>query len=138
MNNDTAKIGAEKIDRESSTEDVASELEVKVEHEPDPARALPKTEHAAKETSTNQRDLDKIDTETQDPEPIKVPRSQRRGLFGRFTILAEVEEPRHYSRKAKWYITFIVALAAMAAPLGSAIIFRMALDQRTTALANKS
>ena len=130
MDNVTAKIGAEKIDHESSTEDVASELQEKVEGQSDPARALPKTEHAATETSPNQRDLEKSDTETQDPEPIKVPRSQRRGLFGRFAILAEVEEPKHYSRKAKWYITFIVALAAMAAPVGSQIIFRMPLYEK--------
>lgn len=58
------------------------------------------------------------------PQPVKVPPSTRRGLFGRFTILAEVEEPKHYGRKTKWFITFIVALAAAAAPMGSAIFFR--------------
>ena len=137
MDNDTAKIGAKKIDHESSKEDVTSEMEEKLEAESNPGAALPKTENAVKETSTNQRDLEKVETETQDPEPIKVPRSQRRGLFGRFTILAEVEEPKHYPRKVKWYITFVVALAAMAAPLGSAIIFRMTLDESLTALANK-
>ena len=136
MDSDTAISVAKELDHESSKEDVTSEVEEKLEDESDPGRAFTKTEHAAKETSTNQRDLENFETETQDPEPIKVPRSQRRGLFGRFTILAEVEEPKHYSRKAKWYITFIVALAAMAAPLGSAIIFRMALDGSTTALAD--
>ena len=58
------------------------------------------------------------------PAPVKVPRSKRRGLFGRFSILAEVEEPQHYSRRTKWYITFVIAMAAIAAPLGSAIILR--------------
>ena len=137
MDNDTAKIGAKKIDHESSKEDVTSELEEKLDDESNPSAALPKTENAVKETSTNQRDLEKVETETEDPEPIKVPRSQRRGLFGRFTILAEVEEPKHYPRKVKWYITFVVALAAMAAPLGSAIIFRMARDVGIPALADK-
>ena len=56
---------------------------------------------------------------------VKVPRSKRRGLFGTLTILAEVEDPKGYSRKVKWFITFIVAFAAAAAPLGSAIFFRM-------------
>ena len=56
--------------------------------------------------------------------PAKVPRSKRRGLFGRFSILAEVEEPQNYLRKTKWYITFVIAMAAVAAPLGSAIILR--------------
>lgn len=55
---------------------------------------------------------------------VKVPRSKRRGLFGTLTILAEVEDPKGYSRKVKWFITFIVAFAAAAAPLGSAIFFR--------------
>ena len=126
MDDETAKMGAKKIDHESSNEDVTSALEEKVEVESNPGAALPKTERAAEETNTSQRDLEEVETETEDPEPIKVPRSQRRGLFGRFTILAEVEEPKHYPRKVKWYITFVVALAAMAAPLGSAIIFRMA------------
>ena len=62
--------------------------------------------------------------EPKTPAAVKVPRSQRRGLFGRFTILAEVEEPKHYPRRTKWFITFVVAMAAMAAPLGSAIFFR--------------
>ena len=62
--------------------------------------------------------------ESATPVAVKVPRSQRRGLFGKFTILAEVEEPKHYPRRTKWFITFVVAMAAMAAPLGSAIFFR--------------
>lgn len=66
------------------------------------------------------------------PQPIKVPRSKRRGLFGRFTILAEVEDPRDYKNKTKWFITFIVSLAALAAPLGSTIIFR-----KSTSTANR-
>ncbi|KAM5433182.1 hypothetical protein MferCBS31731_007179 [Microsporum ferrugineum] len=53
--------------------------------------------------------------------PVIVPRSRRRGLFGSLTLLAEVENPKHYSRKAKWFITFVVAVAAGAAPMGSAI-----------------
>ncbi|KAL8832365.1 MAG: hypothetical protein Q9191_000322 [Dirinaria sp. TL-2023a] len=59
---------------------------------------------------------------SENPPPVKVPRSKRRGLFARFALLAEVEEPKHYSQGTKWYITFIVALAAVAAPLGSTII----------------
>jgi len=58
------------------------------------------------------------------PPPVKVPRSQRRGLFGRITILAEVEEPKNYPRRTKWFITCVIALAAAAAPLGSTIFFR--------------
>jgi hypothetical protein len=75
----------------------------------------------------------KVDVEAQVPDadavsilppPVKVPRSQRRGLFAGLTILAEVEEPKHYSRRTKWSITCVIALAAAAAPLGSTIFFR--------------
>ncbi|MCJ1426508.1 hypothetical protein MMC29_004411 [Sticta canariensis] len=77
------------------------------------------------------------------PQPVKVPRSKRRGLLGRLTILAEVEDPRDYRNKTKWFITFLVALAALAAPLGSTIIFPALSDitesLRTTAkIANLS
>lgn len=56
--------------------------------------------------------------------PIVVPRLQRRGLLGQITLLAEVENPKTYSRRVKWFITFVVAMAAVVAPLGSSIIFR--------------
>lgn len=62
--------------------------------------------------------------ESVQPLPVKVSRAKRRGLFARFTVLAEVEEPKHYARGSKWFITFIIALAAVVAPLGSAIILR--------------
>ncbi|QIX00018.1 hypothetical protein AMS68_005535 [Peltaster fructicola] len=53
---------------------------------------------------------------------VIVPREERRGLFARFAVIAEVTEPHDYTRKKKWTITFIVAVAAAAAPMGSAII----------------
>ncbi|KAL8648256.1 MAG: hypothetical protein Q9210_005096 [Variospora velana] len=56
------------------------------------------------------------------PAPVSIPKSQRRGILGRFTVVAEVEEPKAYPRRTKWYITFVIALAAVAAPMGSAII----------------
>ena len=58
------------------------------------------------------------------PAPVKVPRSNRRGLFGRFSIIAEVEEPKDYPNKTKWFLTFVIAVAAAAAPFGSTIFFR--------------
>jgi len=55
-----------------------------------------------------------------------VPRSRRRGLLGRFAcIIPEVERPYEYKNSTKWFITFIIALAAAAAPMGSAIFLRM-------------
>ena len=136
MDNDTAKLGAQKIDHESSKEDVGPELEETTKHVSSPDVSQPEITHVATETGAKQRDLEKVETDIQDPEPVKVPRSQRRGLFGRFAILAEIEEPKHYSRRVKWYITFVVALAAIAAPLGSTILFRMTPDESPTALAD--
>ncbi|KAF1940995.1 MFS general substrate transporter [Clathrospora elynae] len=56
------------------------------------------------------------------PDAIIVPRSQRRGLLARFTLIPEVTNPEHYARRTKWFLTFIVAFCAMAAPMGSAIV----------------
>lgn len=89
--------------------------------------AVPSTVKDADETK-NEKDPElaqAVSTSSENPPPMKVPRSKRRGLFARFTVLAEVEEPKHYGRGTKWLITFIIALAAVAAPLGSAIILRM-------------
>ncbi|KAF6218445.1 hypothetical protein HO133_005794 [Letharia lupina] len=123
MDNDTVKIAAQAIDHESPKEHVGPDLEEKIENGSSPDGSLHKTEHGAEVSGTKEKDVEMVETEIQDPEPVKVPRSQRRGLFGRFSILAEVEEPKHYPRRTKWYITFVVALAAVAAPMGSAIIF---------------
>ncbi|KAL9114138.1 MAG: hypothetical protein Q9227_001910 [Pyrenula ochraceoflavens] len=57
------------------------------------------------------------------PGPKKVNRADRRGLWARFAILAEVEDPHTYGRGKKWFITFVVAVAAVAAPMGSAILY---------------
>jgi hypothetical protein len=54
-----------------------------------------------------------------------IPRNQRRGLFGRVTVIPEIERPYDYTNKTKWTITAIVALAAAAAPMGSGIFYRM-------------
>lgn len=56
---------------------------------------------------------------------VKVPRSERRGLFARAGFLAEVKDPCRYPYRTKWFITFLVAYAAAAGPLGSAIFFRL-------------
>ena len=56
--------------------------------------------------------------------PIEVARLKRRGLFGQLALVAEVENPKTYPRKMKWFITFVVALAGATAPMGSAIFLR--------------
>jgi hypothetical protein len=57
--------------------------------------------------------------------PAVVPRLKRRGLCGQFTLIAEVENPKEYLRRTKWFLTFVVAFAGSAAPMGSSIFFRM-------------
>ena len=52
----------------------------------------------------------------------KVPRYKRAGLLGRFTILYEAEEPKDYPRPIKWWVTTIIACAAVTAAMGSSII----------------
>lgn len=65
---------------------------------------------------------------------VKVPRRKRRGLAGSFALVAEIENPKTYTRKMKWFITFIVAWAGASAPMGSSIFFRKLLsdDQDNT------
>jgi hypothetical protein len=55
---------------------------------------------------------------------VKVSRLKRRGLFGQLALVAEVENPKTYPRRMKWFITFVVALAGSTAPMGSSIFFR--------------
>lgn len=70
-------------------------------------------------------DLEALErTRTPRAAPVKVPRSERRGLFARFCLVAEVIEPWDYNGSTKWWITFVVAVAGAAAPVGTAIILR--------------
>lgn len=75
------------------------------------------------------------DAQVQDTN-IKVPRSRRRGLFARATLLAEIRDPYRYSNVIKWFIVFTVAYASAAGPMGSAILFpslsQIAAELRTT------
>ncbi|KAI9750788.1 MAG: hypothetical protein M4579_006309 [Chaenotheca gracillima] len=77
------------------------------------------TENATAAKDSSQRE----ETASIHAQPIQVPRSKRRGLFGQLTILPEITEPHDYPRKVKWFITFVIAAAAAAAPMGSAIFF---------------
>ena len=53
-----------------------------------------------------------------------VPRSQRRGFFGRFTLVPEVVNPYEYKNGTKWMMTIFVALAATTSSTGSSISYR--------------
>jgi hypothetical protein len=48
-----------------------------------------------------------------------IPRKKRRGLFAQLVVgIPEIEDPVQYSRKIKNVIVFIIAIAAVAAPMG--------------------
>jgi len=59
--------------------------------------------------------------------PSKViPRTQRRGLFAQLVIgIPEIDDPVQYSPGIKNVIVFIIACAAIAAPMGYSIVFSM-------------
>jgi len=81
--------------------------------EPVPLDSMQKVSHSKSHTSSMRS------------RPIlTVPRSKRRGLLGRCAIIPEVERPHEYKNGTKWTITAIIALAAAAAPMGSAIFYR--------------
>jgi hypothetical protein len=115
-----------------SAEDTSpTEKELEVQSKKQPVRSL----HSERGVSTHSTVVEECeDVEDGRPDqtrviaprrpPIKVPSSQRRGLFAQFALVAEVENPYDYSNTSKWFITFTVAVAAVAAPLGSAIFFR--------------
>jgi multidrug resistance protein len=62
------------------------------------------------------------------PEAVVVERRKRRGLLGKLTLIPEVENPYHYTRRTKWFITFVVAVCGAAAPMGSAIVMPTLID----------
>ena len=53
---------------------------------------------------------------------VPIARGQRRGLFSSLTLIPEVTTPTSYPRRTKWIITSLIAVAAAAAPMGSAIV----------------
>lgn len=88
------------------------------------------------------RDVERSSVETQGQEPGQtlknipskadsvalemeiVPRSDRRGLLGRFSIIPEVTNPYSYSPATKWWMTIIVSFAAITSSTGSSIFYR--------------
>ncbi|KAF2970283.1 hypothetical protein GQX73_g3311 [Xylaria multiplex] len=52
-----------------------------------------------------------------------VPKESRRGLLPWLSLVPEVYKPYHYSNGVKWVLTLFVAIAASAAPMGSAILY---------------
>ncbi|KAJ5424141.1 Major facilitator superfamily domain general substrate transporter [Penicillium cf. griseofulvum] len=57
------------------------------------------------------------------PGIVFVPRSERRGLLGRFSVIPEITSPRDYGNGTKWAMTVIVSFAAITSSTGSSIFF---------------
>ncbi|EPS33330.1 hypothetical protein PDE_08292 [Penicillium oxalicum 114-2] len=108
--------------------DGESEIHTACSYPPDSA-ARPANEQTAEPTTgSDEKNIQEppapLIRQFTEPGPaIKVPRARRRGLFAQLTLIAEVEDPKTYSRKLKWFITFIVAVAGATAPMGSSIFF---------------
>lgn len=104
-------------ERLSSTSSISSDLGEKIGTSATPGAACLDEKDVKSSVPTNRQGSIR-------GQAIKVPRAKRRGLLGKFSMIAEVEEPKDYPRRIKWFITFVVGMAALAAPLGSTIIFR--------------
>jgi len=106
------------IDHEEHETDYVEEHE-EAAHEQDDIHAHP---HHDVEAQAKPPALLRTVTSSSRRSVVRVPRSKRAGLLGRFTILYEAEEPKDYPRRIKWFLTTIIAFAAVTAAMGSAII----------------
>jgi len=129
MSTDTAKHVVETpvtVPEELATEEHESpSLHGDEEHEEHEADDIEAQAVTADEDGTQEKarpDLLRTVTTSSRRSVRKVPRSKRAGLFGRFTILYEAEEPKDYPRPIKWWVTTIIACAAVTAAMGSSII----------------
>lgn len=86
------------------------------------SNGIPADEEAAATPPTGRARSQASSTRSR-PQSI-VPRRKRRGLFSQLTLIPEVERPYDYPNRIKWAITAFIALAACAAPMGSAIFYR--------------
>lgn len=82
------------------------------------------------QTGTPSRDLSRAQSSVRSvrQDPVKVPRNQRRGLLGRFTLIAEVTVQYDYPRRTKWFLTFVIAVAGCAGPMASSIVLPALVD----------
>jgi hypothetical protein len=136
-------LDPEKADLEAASQHVLRDIDGPVEH---PGVSTTKDNESSKREETDEDSIHSVSSVgtvervPKEPEPAQrsksksssirsrvlsiIPRSKRRGLLAKFTIIPEVERPYDYQRSTKWLITLLVALAAAAAPMGSAILLR--------------
>ena len=130
-----ASVDEEKIDgksrhsvQEDEDEDEDEEEDDEEEHHHDPEPEGPEGLNIGfppdrEASATRTRSHSRAPSARSRPLSI-VPRRKRRGLFAQFAMIPEVDRPYDYSRKTKWTITMVVALAAAGGPIGSNIFYR--------------
>jgi hypothetical protein len=131
MSGETAKGGAEESalpalgagSGDHPTGSASHEVELEDYHSRSHASSI--TGHDEEKNAPEPEPLQRASTEL--GPAVTVPRLKRRGLLGQLALVAEVENPKTYPRRTKWFITFVVAVAGAAAPLGSSIFFRKSL-----------
>ena len=122
MAHDRARMEAQVLDHEATKRHPFDKLEQ--ESDPSDAASPPSLlEHTYGIIELEKQDVKAL-WDDLTPPVVRVPLSKRKGLFGRFAVVAGVTEPKHNPRSTKWFITFVVALAGMVAPLVSTIVFR--------------
>ncbi|KAG5362447.1 Quinidine resistance protein 3 [Yarrowia sp. C11] len=106
------------------------------EHHPSPTRLQHSESYSSRDTHSPSPEAasvvaDGLASEKEDSSSIKdpkawrasiVPKHERRGLLATFCVVPEVTDPRDYPSNIKWFLTAVVSLAAMAAPLGTSIM----------------
>ncbi|KAI1500805.1 major facilitator superfamily transporter multidrug resistance [Biscogniauxia marginata] len=103
-------------------------IEAAPEYPPPPTSDVPPSDEYAEGvedgvTGAPERRTRSLTSSMRSRTPLIVPRSKRRGLFAQLTLLPEVERPFDYDNKVKWTLTIFIAIAACAAPMGSAIFY---------------
>jgi hypothetical protein len=130
----TSSSATETTNRISSSKEGLSEESTSVADAP-PAHNLSKDDDQSSRTAIVKDDSGdilaadpdlEVDLEHGDGTELKrrpssiIPRKNRRGLLASLVIgIPEIEDPKQYSKKTKGFIVFVIAMAAIAAPMGS-------------------
>jgi multidrug resistance protein len=90
-----------------------------LEEQPRPLECESDTNHSEDQNSPATVD---VPLDSEHVQSVPVPRNQRRGLLARFTLIEEQENAYGYTPKVKAFITCIISLAAVIAPMGASIL----------------
>ncbi|KAI1273800.1 major facilitator superfamily domain-containing protein [Xylaria sp. FL0933] len=114
--------------RESSSGGTTATEKESVDEPISPIPALPPPVHSANpgEKAEDGGPLSHVRSAASSTRPritTPIPRERRRGLLSSLELVPEIENPYHYNNGVKWVLTLFVAVAASAAPMGSAILY---------------